>query len=135
MTAAPIDLVIDRDSVCAGDDCQSHAVTLSVCPETPMLEVIEQALKACALATIAGGHATWLVDTQGCGEACIGVVAQQWAAPKLLLDPATLAREIWSSENCARLFVLYFRYWCQADPDAVFEALKSGGELPPRYGG
>jgi hypothetical protein len=135
MTDAPIDLAIDRDSVCAGDDCQSHAARLSVPPEMPLHEVIELAQRACPLARIAGGQATWLVDTQGCGEACIGVVAQQWATPKLLLDPATLAREIWSSENGARPFVLYFRYWCQADPEAVFEALKSGGELPPRYGG
>jgi hypothetical protein len=131
MTATSVDLVIDRDSVCAGDDCQSHEVRLSVPAETPLHDVIELAQRACPLARIAGGQATWLVDTQGCGEACIGVVAQQWATPKLMLDPATPVREVWRPPS-GGLARLHFRYWCQVDPEAVFEALKSGAELPPR---
>lgn len=129
MANAWIQLEVDRDSVCAGDDCQSHLVKLSVPSEATLLEVITQAQQACDLADIAGGKATWLVDTQGYGKDCVGVVAQQWKAPKITLDPSITAAQIWPNQRGS----LYFRYWCQSDPDAVFTAIQSGGELPSRY--
>ena len=128
MTAPLIELEVDRDSVCAGDDCQSHMALLSVSAETALIEVLKLAQKACSLAVIAGGNATWLIDTQGYGKGCIGVVAQQWAAPKLITEQNISAGQIWNGKG-----TLFFRYWCQSNPNAVFEAIKSGGELPSRY--
>ena len=128
MTAPLIELEVDRDSVCAGDDCQSHMALLSVSAETALIEVLKLAQKACSLAGIAGGNATWLIDTQGYGKGCIGVVAQQWAAPKLITEQNISAGQIWNGKG-----TLFFRYWCQSNPNAVFEAIKSGGELPSRY--
>ena len=128
MTAPLIELEVDRDSVCAGDDCQSHMALLSVSAETALIEVLRLAQKACSLAVIAGGNATWLIDTQGYGKGCIGVVAQQWAAPKLITEQNISAGQIWNGKG-----TLFFRYWCQSNPNAVFEAIKSGGELPSRY--
>jgi hypothetical protein len=128
MTAPLIELEVDRDSVCAGDDCQSHIALLSVSAETALIEVLKLAQKACSLAVIAGGNATWLIDTQGYGKGCIGVVAQQWAAPKLITEQNISAGQIWNGKG-----TLFFRYWCQSNPSAVFEAIKSGGELPSRY--
>ena len=128
MTAPLIELEVDRDSVCAGDDCQSHMALLSVSAETALIEVLKLAQKACSLAVIAGGNATWLIDTQGYGKGCVGVVAQQWAAPKLITEQNISAGQIWNGKG-----TLFFRYWCQSNPNAVFEAIKSGGELPSRY--
>ncbi len=128
MTAPLIELEVDRDSVCAGDDCQSHMALLSVSAETALIEVLRLAQKACSLAVIAGGNATWLIDTQGYGKGCVGVVAQQWAAPKLITEQNISAGQIWNGKG-----TLFFRYWCQSNPNAVFEAIKSGGELPSRY--
>ena len=128
MTAPLIELEVDRDSVCAGDDCQSHMALLSVSAETALIEVLKLAQKACSLAVIAGGNATWLIDTLGYGKGCVGVVAQQWAAPKLITEQNISAGQIWNGKG-----TLFFRYWCQSNPNAVFEAIKSGGELPSRY--
>jgi len=129
MTAPLIEIKVDRDSVCAGDDCQSHMALLSVSAETALTEVLNLAQNACSLAGIAGGNATWLIDTQGYGKDCVGVVAQQWAEPKLITEQNITAGEIWNGSKGT----LFFRYWCQSNPNAVFEAIKSGGELPPRY--
>ncbi len=129
MAEALIQLTIDRDSVCAGDDCQSHMAKLSVLPEANLFDVINQAQIACGLAVIDGGNATWLVDTQGYGKGCIGVVAQEWKEPKIVLEPNMSAQQIWPNRNGS----IYFRYWCQSDPEAVFTAIRFGCELPPKY--
>mgnify|MGYP003122214822 CR=1 FL=1 len=129
MTEPLIELKVDRDSVCAGDDCQSHMALLSVSAETTLTEVLNLAKNACSLAVIAGENATWLIDTQGYGKGCVGVVAQQWAEPKLITEPNITAGQIWNGSKG----ILFFRYWCQSNPNAAFEAIKSGGELPSRY--
>ncbi len=129
MTTPLIELEVDRDSVCAGDDCQSHMVSLSVSAETTLIEALNLAQKAGALAGIAGGNATWLIDTQGYGKGCVGVVAQQWAEPKLITEQNITVGQIWNGSKGT----LFFRYWCQSNPNAIFEAIKSGGELPSRY--
>lgn len=99
-------LKIDRDSVCAGDDCVSHAAFVSIAAETKFAEVLEIAQAACPLARIAGGNATWLIDTEGYGKGCVGVIAQQWNAPKLLIDPNMRAFHIWSGTEGTLFFVI-----------------------------
>lgn len=129
MTEPAIRLKVDRDSVCAGDDCVSHEVSIVVAPESTFIEVLKAAQKACPLVGISGGKATWLIDTEGYDKGCVGVIAQQWTEPKLLISSNTAAVNIWGSAEGS----LNFRYWCQASPDAVFEAIKTGSELPSRY--
>jgi hypothetical protein len=129
MTESAIRLKVDRDSVCAGDDGVSHAVSVLVAPESTFVEVLKAAQKACPLAGISGGNATWLIDTEGYGKGCVGVIAQQWKEPKLLISPNTAAVDIWGNAEGS----LNFRYWGQASPDAVFEAVKTGSGLPSRY--
>lgn len=129
MTKSTITLKVDRDSVCAGDDCLSHQVSIVVASDSTLVEVLNAAQKACPLAFIAGGNATWLIDTENYGEGCIGVIAQQWEGPKLLVSKNTAASDLWQNSEG----FLYFRYWCQANPDAVFEAVETGIEPPPRY--
>ncbi len=88
--------------------------------------LIEAAERACPLACIHGGRATWIVDA---GARPIAVVAEQWRDPKLLVPAATTVAELFAEAPPA----VHFRYWCQADPDAVFAALRDGRPLPSRY--
>jgi hypothetical protein len=120
---------IDRDSVSAGDDCEAHDATIEIEAEATLAHLLEQALAAAPLASISGGQATWLVDSDGPGRGCIGVLAQQWPAPRWLLDSRMTVQQHFG----ARAPGLYFRYWCQASPDAVYSALLLGEPLPPKY--
>ena len=120
---------VDRDSVSAGDDCQSHESLFSTSRGTSVVEFLREARRASPLASIAGGQATWLIDTKGSGEGCIGVVAQQWAEPRLLIPRDTTVEEVYG--RCHP--TVFFRYWCQASPEAVLDALKTGNALPPRH--
>jgi len=97
MTESAIRLKVDRDSVCAGDDCVSHAVFVVVAPETTFVEVLKAAQKACPLAGVSGGNATWLIDTNGYGKGCVGVIAQQWKEPKLLISQNAAVSDIWGN--------------------------------------
>ena len=52
------------------------------------------------------------------------------AEPRLLVDAeAAVGRHISGGEPPD----LQLRYWCQADPDRVFESLRDGTPLPDRY--
>jgi hypothetical protein len=128
-TANPLSLLIhvDRDSVCAGDDAEPHSATCYVLPTASVSELIDAALSVCRLASIAGGRATWLIEV-GVPGRCVGVVAQQWVAPRLLAPNAAITGLFVSAARS-----VYFRYWAQNDPDLVFEALRAGRSLPDKY--
>jgi hypothetical protein len=106
----------------------SHEVVFSVSSSSTVLDMLNAAWRACPLAGIAGGQATWLIDVGNYG-ACIGVMAQQWSQPKLLIAPDTNAADLFAGGEAS----LYFRYWCQCDPGAVFDALQSKKPLPNRH--
>ena len=120
---------VDRDSVCAGDDCEAHAASFATDAGATLKDFVTQALRAAPLASISGGEATWLIDTDGPGRGCIGVIAQQWQAPRFLTDSTATVQGHFG----ARAPTLYFRYWCQASPEAVYSALLLGEPLPPKY--
>ena len=98
---------VDRDSVSAGDDCEAHEATFETTEETTLGEFVAQALRAAPLASISGGQATWLIDSGGPGQRCIGVVAQQWDAPRFLTDSRATVQQHFGANAPA----LYFRYW------------------------
>ena len=129
MSSRQLRATVDRDSVCAGDDCESHEATFAISRQCRVGEFLLEAKRASPLAGIAGGQATWLIDTQGHGKGCIGVMAQQWANPRLLIPEETTVEELFGEREAT----VFFRYWCQSAPEAVFEALKAGKELPPRF--
>jgi hypothetical protein len=123
-------LAVDRDSVAAGDDCESHRAEVVVEATCTVTELVAAARRACPLAGIQGGKATWIVDVGGAVREAIAVVAEQWLEPKLLIASTTNAATLFTDREPA----VFFRYWCQADPDAVFTALRDGRALPSRYG-
>jgi hypothetical protein len=121
---------VDRDSVCAGDDTEPHSAVFATNSQCTVAELLAQARRASPLASIAGGKATWLIDTEGPGQGCIGVIAQQWDEPRLLVPQDATVASLFGQHEPR----IYFRYWCQADPQQVFEALRAGTGLPPRSG-
>jgi len=120
---------VDRDSVSAGDDCEAHDADFETTAETTLRDFVAEALRAAPLASISTGEATWLIDTAGEGKGCIGVIAQQWPGPRFLVDSSRTVQQHFGERPAA----LYFRYWCQAAPEAVFSALLLGEPLPPKY--
>lgn len=119
----------DRDSVCAGDDVVSHEATFTVASSSNVLEMLAMAWQVCPLAGIAGGQATWLIDVAGHASP-IGVMAQQWDLPQLLIPLETRAGDLFKG---AEKPAVYFRYWCRSDPDSVLEAIRTNAPMPARY--
>ncbi len=124
----PADLVtVDRDSVSAGDDAEPHRTLFALPPAASVSDLLVAARRACPLASIAGGCATWLVDI-GTPARCIGVIAQHWPAARLVVPDGPAGALFGDGPR-----LVYFRYWLQSDPEAVFDALLRGVPLPDRY--
>jgi len=123
-----LSLSIERDSVCAGDDCDApHQVSIQVHRESSLAQVLETIQSMTYLARISGGCATWIVEA----DRPLAVMAQQWTTPRFLIAPDTRIATCRTNDGFCRLF---FRYWCQVDPDRVFDALQAGRPLPDQYG-
>lgn len=111
---------VDRGSVAAGDDVLPHARRFDVPPETSLGDVVAGLLERRFLALIAGGRATWILVA----DRPLAVVAQQWDAPRFLVDAS---RPIGSFGDGSTVSLM-FRYWKQHDPVRVFAELAAGRE-------
>ena len=124
--ASPISLSIWRDSVCAGDDCDApHELKLGVWDDT-LRDVVNELLRKRYLASIEGGRATWILEA----SRPLAVLAQQWERPRFLVDAEAAVGKYISRGQPPELRL---RYWCQTDPDKVFECLRDGRALPDRH--
>jgi len=120
-----LEVFIDRDSVHAGDDLNSHAASITLAPSTTLRALIEVIQDMGYLPSISGGKAVWVIFSSG---EPIGILAQQWSEPKFtVLLGSTLDQYFGKTEPR-----LLFRYWCQVDPDLVFSHIEAGNELPSR---
>lgn len=127
---AVLTLTADRDSVCAGDDGESHARTFAVALHATVVDLVGLAAAACPPASITGGQATWIVEVGGHGGQPVAIVAQQWAEARLLLSHGETVGSLFHQRPPA----VFFKYWGQADPQAVVDALMAGAPLPSRHG-
>jgi hypothetical protein len=119
---------IDRDSVSAGDDASRTSHDRGPKPKPRWR--IARAGAGRGAAGIDFRRRSHLAGRQRRRwPGCIGVLAQQWPAPRWLLDSRTTVQGHFG----ARALSLYFRYWCQASPEAVYSALLLGEPLPPKY--
>ncbi len=120
---------VERDSVSAGDDIDApHTKQFVFQAKVTIVEALSAIVEAGYLAIIAGGKATWIVEAD---DKPVAVVAQQLELPLFLIDPAILLDDFIIPSRPTSLF---FRYWCQVDPNIVFECLNAGRKLPDRYG-
>ncbi|HEX8319035.1 hypothetical protein [Longimicrobium sp.] len=120
-------IVVWRDSVAMGDDVDApHEWSVPLASDTSIGALVEAVLRAHYLASVASGHATWIVE----GARPLAVVAQEWAAPRWLVAPelpaAALARP-------GRRPEFQVRYWGQVDPGRVYDYLQAGEPLPDPY--
>ncbi|WP_252106571.1 MULTISPECIES: hypothetical protein [unclassified Halomonas] len=120
-------LEVDRYSVHAGDDISPHAVSIYVHEDMSIEDLLVKASKKCALPKISGGKATWFAYSDAEPKQYLGVIAQQWKSPKVLSSSTV------GSTFPIQAAKLVFRYWCQSDPDQVFDALANNKELPGRF--
>ena len=123
------EIKINRDSVHAGDDMESHLVSITVDESTIIQDLLSQALTKCSLPSIYGGKATWFVYADTEPRRYLAVVAQQWSNPKFLVQKTDSVVSVFTSFPES----IIFRYWCQSDPDEVYDALANNKELPSRY--
>jgi hypothetical protein len=124
-----IKLIVDRDSVHAGDDMSSHEITMDVAEDMSIEKLLMSAVQKCVLPMISGGLGTWFSYSESEPKQYLCVLAQQWEKPKFLVNPSTNVRTIFTGESAK----LIFRYWCQVDPDLVFKSLLRNTGLPSRY--
>ncbi|WP_346831543.1 hypothetical protein ABDX87_03115 [Pseudomonas abietaniphila] len=119
-------VAIDRDSVHPGDDLISHANSVKLDPVATLRIALEAIQAMHYLSSISGDEATWIICASG---QPIGVIAQQWAAPKLVVPIESLVTQFFGGDEP----VLFFKYWCQTDPHVVFSRIEAGEVLPSRY--
>lgn len=119
---------LNRDSVHAGDDLESHASTVDCDSESSIAELIQK-VKQTYLPGIAGGEATWIVTCSGSGPSPLGVVAQQWRQPRLRLPLDTSISKALGTSSPS----ITFEYWCQKNPQIVFDRIASDKEPPPKW--
>lgn len=117
---------LDRDSVHAGDDLESHRTSIRLDPAVTLRALFEMIQGMGYLPSISGGKSTWIIFSSG---KQIGILAQQWSETKLLI-PAESTLSQYFGDTEPRLL---FRYWCQADPDHVFSQIETGNESPSRF--
>ncbi|MFZ6777906.1 hypothetical protein ACO0LD_13835 [Undibacterium sp. Ji83W] len=112
---------IDRDSVHAGDDTVSHAENIAVPANTSLASLLEQIRVGNFLPSISGGKATWMIESSGSPFKTIGVLAQQWQEPCVIIDAAVDVAQHFAGQQAN----LFFRYRCQIDPDTVLAQLQA----------
>lgn len=120
-------LAIDRDSVHAGDDLISHANSVKLDPTTTLRTALEAIQTMHYLPSISGDEATWIICASG---QPIGVLAQQWEAPKLVVPIESPVTQVFGEDEP---LLFFFRYWCQTDPHVVFSRIAAGEVLAFRY--
>jgi len=113
-------LIVWRDSVCAGDDCEApHERALSSSADMTLRHAAALLPDGRYLVSISGGEATWILE----GKRPLLVCAQQWTEPRFLVSPDTVISDFIRTRDTPHL---QFRYWCQVDPDRVFDCLETG---------
>jgi hypothetical protein len=108
---------VDRDSVAAGDDVESHARRFTFPDGLAIEEVVERIVASGYLPMIAGGAATWSVSS----GVPIAVVAQQWPHAKHVSWQRVDASKLRRRDG---VIGLRFDYHAQREPEVVLEILR-----------
>ncbi len=111
-----MNVYLSRDSVCAGDDVDApHAKQIVVADGTSIEDILSNVSHSGYLPSIAGGKATWSASS----NVPLGVVAQEWAKPKLFFR---IFEDLLDIED--KTLRIHFSYHVQIDPGVVYEVLR-----------
>jgi len=111
-------IVISRESVCLGDDCEDHNLKINIRETTTLNEIILDLFNRRYLASIDGGKATWVFKYH---TQLLAVIAQEWDKPQYLVDKDIKINNLLNSCEKPELF---FEYLAQINPDIVYKKLK-----------
>ena len=107
---------IDRDSVCAGDDIEEHEELRRYEPQMKFGYVIQSILNSGFLPIFEGSSVAWVVVVD---SKAIGVVCGQWSTPKLIINLDTPVHEACGAQPST----IHFQYHSGANADALFNGL------------
>ena len=107
---------INRDSVCAGDDVEDHDEMRRYEPQMKFGYVVQSILNSGFLPIYEGSNAAWIIVVD---DKPIGVASGKWLKPKFTINPDTELRSV----CVAQPSIIYFQYNCTEDPDILFNAL------------
>jgi hypothetical protein len=111
-------ILLNRDSVCMGDDADSHEKLIEISIDGLSLAQILAEIAPGYLPSIADGQATWVVSSR----VPIAVMAQQWnEKPKMLPCANKSEDKILDRRN--GIIRLHFRYCTQQDPEQVWNKM------------
>ena len=118
-----VEIKFDRDSVCMGDDVESHAVSFEIDEKMPIDDLIKFLYsKHNVIARISGGKATWILQLKhGDFYMDIAVFAEQWNSVKRLSSSFDTIGQVIEFYNSCNFFG---KYLAQKDPEAVYNILK-----------
>lgn len=91
-------IAIDRDSVHAGDDLSRHASSITLDPSATLRALFEAIRTMHYLPSISGDDASWIICASG---KQMGVLAQQWSAPRLTVPIESLLKQFLETTNLA----------------------------------
>ena len=117
-----VKIKFDRDSVCLGDDIDSHNVSFDVDEEMTIDDFIKFLYSKANIARIGGGEATWILQLRnGRFYIDIAVFAEQWNTVKYFSTTFFTTGEIIKIYNSNEFFA---KYLGQKDPEMVYDNLK-----------
>lgn len=110
-------VLIDRQSVAAGDDVVSHAFEHEVAPHRRVDELAVELVQHRYLPLISGGKACWIVRTQRGGQplAVLSIVGDEINHLRFVARRPPKVVDVGAS--------LFFDYRAQQDPAEVFATL------------
>ena len=115
-------IMFDRDSVCLGDDINSHNVSFDVDEKMTIDDLIKFLYSGANIARIGGGEATWILQLRnGHFYMDIAVFAEQWNSVKYFSTPFSTIGEFIKIYHSNQF---YAKYLGQKDPEAVYNSLK-----------
>lgn len=123
VVGAKVTLRLDRDSVCAGDDCVSHSARREVEASAPIAEVLQDVING-YLPTVAG-PATWVARVSGQEGVVLAVVVQGEGGPRWVESRWSIVRRARGQANrrVSGFDQISFTYRGTEDPDRVIASL------------
>ncbi len=117
-------VLIDRDSVCMGDDVQGHEETRVFDDAATVEQILEQVVRSRYLPGLDGERVSatstpwsWVARSAGCA---FSVLSNRWSSPRLLRASAGILATLAEAGELRIEFV----YAWQRDPEALWDELR-----------
>ena len=105
---------VSRESVCAGDDIESHGKTFTFPDNYSVEEVLQAIIDSGYLPSVSGGCATWTAAS----NIPIAVIANEWSSPRIVGMANDRKNEFDYEKNTLRI---HLNYHGQIDPEIVYK--------------